>query len=524
MATAPIDQRPRDRRHAEVQYVLDFYSGAYLPDPDLSATTATGRPVSAVTQRYVPQLHANENADRYRAMVASLDPDGLLAFAIGSLAGQVAAIEEKAARTWTRGEGDDATTGPLGHPEEAGTLASELQGNADGEGAGWSSVFQRFTTDLLLAYEVWVVVDGHHKAEATVTIGDASETIPVERPERVRLFSPLDVASYTETAGRLTAVRFCETERVVEELGADTDERAMRLDYTLGGWTRSEDKDGAEPTEKGTYVYVDERGNRRLPVFRVRLPLRSYHTYAWARKCAAILAMRARRDAAINLANSPYLVHKREGTGAQSQGESSLVKSIKAGSRFVEIGSGESLEWVEPTMSATAPAKEEIEAKTADFLRSAYQSMEMEAKQATATEVRQRQRSGPDAILSLLTDCVERAENEALFLLAQAHAPQAGAEAWRAARVERSRDFVASDERGHADAMMETAFGTSPAPLTDTARRAVAVRWCEAYGVDAGDEDEVEAAVDAWGAERGVSAVGVLDALGDQALGEASAV
>lgn len=487
-------------------YVRAVYTGGYL-DRD--------------TGRYVPRRSQAESDGEYAERIKVLDPDMLFSRAVGSLTGQLAAAESQIQRTWT-GKGDDETA--FGDVDEEGTIADRLWTDADGEGTPWAVLWRRAAQGLILNDEQYAVVSGV-EAE-TVEVGTDAEGGPiteeVERDPRVQLVAPEAVVYVQEAAGRLVRVHIL-TRREADPLaGRETAQEVLTV-YTLAGWQRYVRDEGSgadgEIEAEGSYEYYEDAGKRRrvLPVIRARLGLEQPVAYLLARKAASRMSMENRRDSLVNKANTPRLVHK------TNNPKNEVSDELAQGSTYHQIGAEDAMQFIEPGTAGADLATRVLEDKAKAFQQAAYQTFEDQARQVTATQVREQSRAGADAFLTLLSGVVEGMENDAFFLLAQAYGlPPA---AWGVPRVQRSTEFVAFDEAERADMIREAVFGPNPVPVGRTARVAAAVRWAEANGIEF-DAEEVEADVDAWEAGRGAVSPGRLDALrqaigGDGADGEA---
>ncbi|MEO0559785.1 MAG: DUF4055 domain-containing protein [Bacteroidota bacterium] len=498
----------------EWEVVRDVHQANYLPRLKATAsaasvTTAAQR-VGDKAARYLPMRDQGENLDAYEYAVRMVEPGGLLAYTVGSLAGQIAAAEAEIARVWAPDEGQ----GLFGSPEEEGTEAARLWADADGEGTNWGVLFRTLTTSSILYQDYWLVVDG--KRTETITRTDPTNPenvteITVERPPCVRLIPPWCLEAMETSGGILTRVQF-KTERIDTDENGNTKEVEVLSDYTLGGWVRSvQSGDSVEVEASGSYVYFDDtdRTVPRLPVYRVRLPFETYHAHLWARKELSILNMQMRGDAMLNLGNSPRLIRiKGEGeferpdaTTPDGSTGSRTADEIQAGGRYHELGNGGDMRYVEPAMAAIGATSARLAEKRKAFREEAFHLMADEARQVTATEVRQRSSSGTDAILSLISSTIEEAENQALFLLAQTIAPDSPT-SWREASVKRSEDFVAFDAAERSNEMTERVFGPDAIPVGQTAQVEAAKRWCETHGL-AYKEEEVQASVETWNTTRG---------------------
>jgi len=481
------------KRLPEWRYTEGAYAADYLTVPSVAGGTAkTAGTVASVdiarAAQYIPRVPLGEAIERYRHMLATIDPDGLFPYALGSLAGQIAAVEPDAARAWAPEGGD----GPLGDPEQEGSPAHRLLRDADGQGTDWGALWIASATDLLLYQRLWFAVKGLDKVEVP-TIGDGTET--VERASCVYKLTPMEVPYWKEVNGLLVEAHVARTRQE-----GDT-EIQVRHVYKLGGWEKWEKGDGdAAMVDSGTYAYFsDADGNTPcLPIFPVDLNLRYYVAYVLARKAMAALGMEARGDVATLTSTVARLIHKSDAPETASNAGTGgtvhrFVQQVVDGSSLHVIGTNEDVAYVAPDMSAAREARDRGKGKRERFLMEAYQAFGDQARQLTATQVRAEQRSGTGAILALVSDRMDEAENRTLRLLSQAEAPDRS-DAWGAASVTRSKEFVAVDEAERATALAGDVFGSAPVPVGPRGRREAAARFASAYGLSI-DPDEVAAEV-----------------------------
>lgn len=504
MAAPLFDARTpgHDRRAAEWRFVHDVYTGGYLPAPGSSTVLPSSRALSGPgissnggENPYLPRRSQAESAGEYAARLQVLDPDMLFSRAVSSLAGQIAAAESQVSRTWAA---EDAEA--FGSVDAEDTRADRLWKDADGEGTPWPVFWRQGTADLILYQEVWRVVSGvtTEDVPAGVNGAGAVTTEKMERDPRVQAIEPGAVVYVREAAGRPVQVHVL-TRREADALADREKAQEVLTIYRLAGWERRVRDEGATDDgtveASGTYAYYEDAGKRRrrLPVYRVRLPLRQPVAYLLARKAVARLNMENRRDSLVNKANTPRLV-------LNSDEESpSVPEELVQGATFHRIAAGAKLGFIEPGTAGADLGTRILTEKERAFQAAAWQTFNDQAVQATATEVREESRGGAGAFLTLLSGAVDADENTALWLLAQAHGLPP--EEWAVARVERSTKFVAFDEAEQAKSAADLLFGMNPLPADTKARTAAVKRVLDVNGLPY-DDEALAAAVEAWGAAQ----------------------
>lgn len=493
------------------EYAEGAYNADYLAVPTASGdgTVSTSGLVSSKAARFIPRVPLGEHKDRYAYMLATLDPDGLLSYTLGSLAGQIRAVGDKAVRTW--GYDPEAEKSPFGDPEDTESAAYRLIHDADGEGSNWEPMFSSITEALFLVQRPWFLVEGF-RSETVTGYGDAKYTF--EQQATAHMLHPSTVPYWKKEKGLITEVHHA-SKRMTED-GKEADVRRI---YRFGGWEEWERVGEGAPYKtdrETTYEYWADgtKTKPRLPIFRGWLPFKTYVFYNLARKRMAALNQSARGDVATLTASVTKLVHK-SNTAVQSTGTHPFLQQVIDGASVFVIGADEDVEYRSPDMGAATEARTRGEEKDKAFLRDAYQQYNDAARQRTATEVAQRSQSGEGAILSTVTETLDEIENTMLLLLAQAENKDA-TDLWATAYAERSTDFIARDEAEKADKLMDRLFPSEAVPAGRTARRAGTVRFAEAHELDY-DAEEIDAELDAMEARAG--RVGVLPGLEDFAPG-----
>ncbi len=500
-----------DRMAPMWRYVRDVYTGDYLPTP----TSSTGLPVSGA--RYTPSAGSGnrdgenlyvtrrsqaESQGEYAERLRVLDPDMLFSRAVSSLTGQIAAAESQISRTWTAEDGK-----AFGSVEEEDTDADRLWKDANGEGVEWPVFWRQGAADLILYQEVWFLVSGATKEDVPAGVSDTGAllTLPVDRDPRVQMVEPGAVVYVLESAGRPVQVHVLTTRAADALAGREKAQEVLTI-YRLNGWERRVREEGAADDgaveDSGPYEYYEDREKTRrcLPIYRGCLPLRQYVAYILARKAVARLNMENRRDSLVNKANTPRLVLKAENNDTAK----GAVEELVQGQSFHRVGKDDALDFIEPGTSGADLATRVLGDKEQAFQSAAFQTYEDQARQVTATEVRQQSRGGADAFLTLLTGALDGAENRALWLLAQAFGLPP--DEWAVARVQRSTKFVAFDEAEQADKLADALFGERPVPADAATRLAVLRRYFDVHSVTY-DEKLLETAVNAWVSPAALSAL-----------------
>lgn len=483
-------QVPHVAQHApRWDLVRRVYSGDYA-DPTLPvaplhqarSATATASAFPTGYDRAYLIKRQTENTSRFNFRVAIADPSLDYPRLMGALSGQIVALAPKAKRTWGEASEGGEVSAPWGTPDDEGTPAYALAHDADGAGTDYEVFWATAATDLIVDEERWFCL------HSTDDRGHAFfESLP-----------PGAVPNYTTDAyGRVTSA-VVRTERT-ERAGVMDEPVTVQVAtvYTTDGYERYERRDEAEPAlvMEDTYRFVDRSGLPCLPIIRVKLPMPEGAAWLLAKKALALYNMENRRDTGAHLCADPRLVKKQEGRGDQTQNE------IKASSNYHVIGVDEDLNYITPNPEGVRLISESILPEKREALyEAAWQRYADQARQATATEITQEQQAGPGAFLALVTKSLDEAENNLLYLWAQAQAPvtdgqrSGSAAVWGALGVERSSDFAPMSREGFVAMLRDTAFGTAPVPLGEAGEVQAALAIARQANLKV-DKDEVQADV-----------------------------
>lgn len=444
-------------------FAIDLDSGAYY-DVDGAARRI---------EDYLLKKPSAEADTYYRDRKATLDPDLLYSTLIGSIAGQLFGSESQGVIAWAA-EGGEA--GVLGTPDDQASRAHQLWHNIDGEGMNLA-VWQRLLVRRLLCCEVvWVLVDG--------PTGEGG-------PVRWLIIEPTLVPDHTTRGTQVTSVKV-RTEREERETVRDKPQGIVA--YTVFDADRFEQYE--HPADKGeedailveeqpyAYYRTQRRRNRILPLFRVTLPFGGLG-YLLARKAASIINRESERDGILRGANMPKAVHKKKPSGTPQDAGT----TIASGGNFIEIDFEEDFFYTAPPSESAQLSTDVIRDKRANFFISAYQRYGDAARERTATEARQDDRSGREALLELLASVLDETLGQCLWLTEQVEAPD-NPQAWGAAHVTRSGTFRPAEPEKEMEARRKRYLGDEPVPASpDVFAQVVLDQW-RSDGWKVGDEEQ----------------------------------
>lgn len=403
----------------------------------------------------------------------NLDPDLLFANLHGRIAGQFFESESTLTIEWDQ----EGASGGLGDPAAptnsvALSTAHQLTNNTDGTGADLG-VWQHALFAALLLYE-WIYV----LVQAPAADYDAV---------RWQIITPEMVEDWADGDGAFFKIVHATSER---DSFMDKPIAVTQYSYyTIGGlyrWTRAEGEDNAvlevDPTTGGFYEYFADTGSseRATPVVRSYLPFKKHLSYLLAKKAVALLNRESERDNILRIANLPRLVFK----GAKKE---DFLDAVKKGQNALAIGQEDDIGYTTPPSEPATVAGEVVQDKRDNFFISAYQTYQNEAKDVTATEIRQRERSGRVALLTLLAARFDDIIRQCLFLTEQIVYPGEPSK-WGVATAIRTGRFRADDAEAEAERDAEAVFPDG-LPLTQEAFEKQLRRQYEARAMMPDDED-----------------------------------
>ena len=404
-----------------------------------------------------------------------LDPDLLYSSLVGSITGQLFGAESVQKIHWAGADGQ----GVLGMVDDEASRAWQLVHNVDGAGQNLAVWKRRLVRALLCCEEVYVLIDG-----PTTEAG----------PVRWVLLPPTMVPDHHEAGLEIQSAKV-RTER--DERASIKEKPVMFTRNTLfleEGWEAYEHPIG-KSEEEAALVDGDDyafwRTARReqpiLPIFRVTLPFAGLG-YLLARKAAALLNKESEKDAILRSANMPRLVWKKRQAGDPGQ---SPALSISEGSNAVEIDAEEDLDYITPPTNSVDAASATITDKRTNFFISAYQRYGDAAKEVTATEARQDDRSGREALLELLASVLDETVREALWRTEQIESPD-DPSAWGRATVKREGTFRPAEPEKTREAKRSRYLGEEPVPMTfEVFRQVVLEQWAsDGYEIENPEEAE----------------------------------
>ncbi len=440
---------------------------------------------------FLNQRDQGEGEKSYNDRLKNYDPELLFPMLIGSTAGQIHAVESDMKRV---AQQEESTEG-LGSWSDMNTPAGKLWANADGDGTNYPVFWRKFTAKLIYYMDVWLYADGLQ----TRTDADGER---ITKEPSIHMINPQSVVNWGGKGGRKTWVMVAHKEyEDTDEPDKEAKQVEKRTVYKLDGWKRYrkvKDTNGKEswvndlnadgnPAE-GSYVFYEtkQRKVKTLPIFCVRLPFDQYLAYLLARKSVVLLNKESERDHLVRLGSiitkvdesSPgvYEEHKMQ----QREGET--THNYEPGSK---------LYFAAPPMDPAKENREIIKEKRENFFRTAYQQLNDQAAQVTATQIRQQGRAGIESLLSLISTTLDEAETRILFLNEQIRFP-GKPELWGQAYAERSIDFAPVDPNEQDAMVRETWFGPNAPPATADMLHAIAVDLYERKGYSMTDEQKEE--------------------------------
>lgn len=440
MAELWVDRRSEEYTNARQrrEYARDHYTGEAL-EKSSPATKRVHTSIkdsraavvlydSRMREKYLHKRSQGEADDAYDERAKISRYPNHMATLVDSFVGGVFSVEDKIERVWSPG---------LGSHEEPGTVAARLWTDIDGSGTNWLTRLIQKTADLIVDEEVWYYADA-----AT---------------GRVRIFDidPDRVVQWREEEGRLVEVL---VEEFWEEQATLMDEPVSRHDYihyTLEGWTRYRENvnergdrwlqeiDG-KPWKFPFWDSADKK-YRRLPIGRVKIPVRRPLGYQMARDANALYNMLSDARWLYRVMNYPRL------RGKVTDDEWEKTKeAIRQGMNALQ---GD-WEYISPPSENASSVYSDYRHEVREFYISNHQRANQVAIERSATEILYNEAAGRTAFLTLLSQTVDEMENDWLSLAAQLEYPESPDE-WRGTRVRRSRDFRPVDAEMAGDRMSQ---------------------------------------------------------------------
>lgn len=437
---------------------------------------------------YLVRKKIGEAMEAYEERVLLADYTPHFGAVVDTLAGMLAQVDPNAVRVFGKSKkGRGVKVGPLGSLADMTTPMGRLNMDADGNGNGWLTVWQLHATDLTALHDGWVLVDGQDGKNAKVKLIDT---------ERVK--------NWRYEAGVLVEALLCETtdkRTSIREDPTEMEEEQYIL-YKVGGWERwrkSRDvktqKEEPVLVDAGAYDYEDRSGNKTIPLFRTRLPLKRNVGFLMARKANSIFNKESERDHLLRFACFPILNIVANDTLFKK-----IVEWMRAGSRVLQVMPGNANHnFAAPDSGPAAILNSTIEAKVSEFYATAFREFGTSARsgrdRVTATEVKAEVAIGIAAFLNLLKNAVDNSENTALYLLEQTVFPGDRSK-WGLAKVSRSNDFAPFDYESVITRMVTRYFGAAAAlPVGRSALINLVKEIAEHDGLEA-DDAEIGSAVD----------------------------
>jgi len=432
------------------EYTHQVYTGKYF-DPDN-------------IKKFLPKRAQGESKESYDDRVKNVDPEMLFPMLIGSLAGQIHAIEPEMVRV-SQPEGVEG----LGLWQDAATPAGKMWRNADGDGLNYPVHWRTFTTKLMYYMTMWVYVDGKK-------IVEDEKGKRVEKEPSIHFIDPQKVPRFGTKNGRKTWVMVSHKEMEGGE-EPDSDQKIVekRTIYHLDGWKRyrkEKDENGrdewtddfaGDQLAEGSYEFYETKEKKRktLPIFCVQIPMDQYLAYLLAVKSMRLMGKESERDHLVRYAS---LITKVDESSPAVYEEHKMQQ--REGEYTHNYDPGSKLYFASPPMDPAKENREIIKEKRENFFRVAYQQLNDQAAQVTATQIRQQSRGGVEAYLSLVSTTLDEAENKALFLREQIEFP-GKPDMWGHAMAQRSTDFLPADPDEKDKMLREMYFSADAIPATE---------------------------------------------------------
>lgn len=354
----------------------------------------------------------------------------IMSFIVGSMAGSLAQVENKAIREW----------GPLGDPDDTDGFLAQFLNDIDGRGTNLDSWQSDITGRLQIYDALWLYVEP-----------PANET---DKP-RFLLWHPNDVVNwhYSGTNLEWVVVReYVDTRSDPKRIyGEDETAEENYILYTAEGWERwrFDGDDDATLLEEGRWQqsFVGQDNRPRLPVIHKSLFQTTHSGYELAKDANYLYNLLSDSRNIVRIANHPRL----RGAAITPEEFNTTMEQMQQGSNVL-MGDWQ---YISPDASNFERAYKYYVDEVLGVARDAYHRMNDAAAQRTATEMRQEDQAGRSSYLTLLSRTLDEIENEAFYLLNQIMSPR-DARLWSETFIERSRDFKPVDPEAEARTIVDT--------------------------------------------------------------------
>ena len=330
-------------------------------------------------------------------------------------------------------------------------------------------------------------------AEAVVAFHEA--WLLMDPAQGLRVLEPFRVPRWTPRAVTVKGMR-------VPPTSPDADQEAQEAwtvyfpdHYETYVQVEDSSKQTSErQVDEGRYA-EDFAFSQGPPAVRVSLPWTVRFGLAVAKAHRSLYRLESKYDAALTNSLGGLL---QIATGGDDTLKQAISKAIKQGSIAVPYDSehGEHKP-VNIGVEGLPHGKEQLTRKREELYRTAYQSLDQAATQMSATEARQRGRSGPAAALSVLAETLQSAEESILPVIAEAE-DRRNASQGTEAEVDWPTDFA--DEFDDADEQLaKDIFGSLRLPVPAETATDVVMSRLESAGHQPDRDavrDEVEAQLD----------------------------
>lgn len=370
---------------------------------------------------YLRKRAQGESAGAFRERSSITRFPGHMAALVDSQIGGIFAVESKAVRTWGA---------PLGDPQAEGTVMFDLWRDIDGSGMDWPSWLVSSASDLIVDNVVYYLADPSPDGNG---------------PTRIHAIDPDRVLNWREEGGRVVEALVREDRWESDSLFSEPELVTYFTRYTVSGWERYrlvEDEKGKRDVvlmEANAWrfpFYTDKSKSRmRLPLGRVKLPLRRYVGYQMAQDHNMLYNLLSDARWLFRVINHPRLA----GDVEDSQFQASMEKLAMGFNALQGKWS-----YISPSPENGAAAYKMYAEETRQFYITNHQRMNSSNIERSATEVVYNEAAGRTSFLTLLVGAVDEIENDALFLASQIEAPSKP-DSWTSSRVVRSRDFKPVD-------------------------------------------------------------------------------
>lgn len=417
-------------------------------------------------ERYLTKYKTSEGENEYTYRKTDADYTNHLARIIDGFSGMLFSVEHEASRQIQR---DDAEFG-LGEITDTDTVMGKVARNLTGDGTNYLTQWRIAAPLLLVYHELWGVVRSPQNALPQHAI---------IRPETV-----IDLMEADD--GRILEVKTEETVERRTSLAGPSQRTKLYTHYTLDGYTQYEvytvdGKNSTQIVEQGEYEFYDsaDRMRRILPIYRVRLPLPRYVAWTLAKKAKVIYNKESQRDHILTLAQMPMFMFDDEHHDVDT-----FIERRREG---VNVVTGTGHDWLTVDSQPAEIATNVLRDKIDDLYHTAFQSYSDQARQVTATEMRQDFAQGIMSFLVLYKNAVDEYENEFLKRLEQIEFPERP-DLWGQAHVQRSSNFEPADVEEMLQRRKQRYFGSGPVPVDPTTKTEIVKDMLREDGYDVTDE------------------------------------